>query len=153
MSKAASFRALGIDGDDFRKAIERNLQASRVGDLRHQTNVGDGDGATEGIGTRTDHGFERIETGEHPMTIPGVDLGLVLPELTLEIAQWCQIVERVNIAGDELRHRAHFGAVDRIARQQRRLRVNLIQIFDDGERLGQQFAGVELGAWEPAFAD
>jgi len=40
--------------------------------------------------------------------------------------------------------RAHVGARDRLARQERRLRVNLVEIFDDGERLRHALAGFEL---------
>jgi len=44
----------------------------------------------------------------------------------------------MDVAGDELRHRAHLRALDRITRQQRWLRMSLVQIFDDGQRLGEQ---------------
>ena len=40
-------------------------------------------------------------------------------------------------------------AIDRVARQQRRLRMGLVEIFDDGERLGEHFAGVELQRRHP----
>ena len=59
----------------------------------------------------------------------------------------------MNVAGDQLRQRAHLGAVDRVARQQRRLRMDLVEIFDDGERLGEDFAGIELAAPARASAD
>ena len=39
---------------------------------------------------------------------------------------------------------AHLGPLDRIARQQRRLRVNLVEILDDRERLDEHVAGIEL---------
>src|SRR6266542_5028783 len=50
---------------------------------------------------------------------------------------------RMDVTGDELRGRAHLRALDEITRQQRRLRVGLVEIFYDGERLGEHFTRVE----------
>ena len=72
--------------------------------------------------------------------IPGVDRALLLVHLALEIAQRADIVERMDIAGDDLRQRPHLRARDRILRQQRRLGMGLVEIFDDGERLDQHLA-------------
>src|SRR5204862_159125 len=46
------------------------------------------------------------------------------------------------LAGDDLRERAHMGAVERSHRQQLGPGVNLVQVFDDRERLGQQATAV-----------
>ena len=43
-----------------------------------------------------------------------------------------------------MRKRADFGAAQRILRQQRRLGMGLVQPFDDGERLGEDRAGIVL---------
>ena len=69
--------------------------------------------------------------------IPGVDLCLLMLELPLEILKGNQIVQRMNVAGDRLRNCAHLGAADSICRQQRRLRMCLIKIFDDSHGLRQ----------------
>jgi hypothetical protein len=37
------------------------------------------------------------------MVIPGVDLALILPEFILETAQRSDIVEGMDVAGDQLR--------------------------------------------------
>ena len=55
----------------------------------------------------------------------------------------------MDVAGDHLRERAHLRAFQRVARQQRRLRMDLVEIFDDGERLDQHVAGIELQRRHP----
>ena len=61
LSKAASFRQRGVGRDKLRERVERNLEPSRVVDLRHQVDVGERDIAAEAIGAGLDHGFERGE--------------------------------------------------------------------------------------------
>src|SRR5215471_4895694 len=142
--KGGEFRACRIDRDDFGKPSERHLQTPRVVDLRHQADIGQRDLAAEGIGRRADHGFHRGEALENPVVIPGVDLGLVLTKLVLEVAQRSHIVERVDVAGDHLGERAHLRPLDGVARQQRRLGMDFVEIFDDRERLNEHVAGIEL---------
>src|SRR5262249_14350119 len=142
--EGGKFRACRIDRNDFGKSIERHLQTARVVNLRRQADVSERDPAAAGIGLRVDHGFHRGKALENPVVIPGVDLGLVLTELVLEVAQRTRIVERMDVAGDQLRHRPHLRPFDRIARQQRRLGMYLIEIFDDRERLNEHLAGIEL---------
>src|SRR6266446_9439173 len=91
--KSGELRACRIDRDDFGKSIERHLQTPRVVDLRYQADIGERNLAAEGIGRRTDHGFHRGEALENPVVVPGVDLGLVLTKLVLEIAQRSHVVE------------------------------------------------------------
>jgi hypothetical protein len=106
--------------------------------------VGVQDLAAEGIGRRAEHRFQWLEALENPVVIPGVDLGLVLTQLVFEIAQRARIVERMDVAGNHLRRRPHLRPFERIARQQRRLGMHLIEIFDDRERLNEHVAGIEL---------
>src|SRR5262245_6456895 len=105
--EGGEFRAGRIDRDDFGKSIERHLQPPRVVDLRHQADVGERDLVAEGVGRRAEHGFQRLKAFENPVVIPGVDLGLVLTELVLEVAQRSHIVERMDVAGDHLRQCPH----------------------------------------------
>src|SRR3954452_23765451 len=86
-------RARGIDGDDLGKPLERYLQTARVVDLRHETEVGEGDLAAEGVRRGLHQRLQRIEAFDDPMVIPGIDLALVLSELVLEMAQRSDIVE------------------------------------------------------------
>ena len=77
----------------------------------------------------------KIEAERDPMVEPGLDIRLLMAELPAEELQHAQIVDRVDVAGDRLRERADPRAPSRIARQQRRRGMGLIEIFDDGERL------------------
>ena len=75
------------------------------------------------------------------MMVPGVDRTLLLVHFALEVTQRSDIVERMDIAGDDVGERANLGPRDRIFRQQRRIGLRLLKIFDDGERLDQHVAG------------
>src|SRR5262245_53752166 len=81
--------------------------------------------------------------------IPGIDLALGLTELVLQITQGAGVIERMNIAGDQLRQAANFRPGERIPGQQRRLWADLIQVLDDGERLDEDLAAVELERRHP----
>src|SRR5262249_54421620 len=85
--EGCKLHAGGIDGDELGESIERYFQTPRIVDLRHQANIGERDGAAEGIEARTDHRLQCFEAHEEPMVVPAIDLGLVLPQLVLEIAQ------------------------------------------------------------------
>src|SRR5207244_11058150 len=47
-------------------------------------------------------------------------------------------VQRVDVAGNRQREGPHPGARQRIARQKCRLGLDLLEIFDDGQRLGER---------------
>ena len=66
----------------------------------------------------------------------GVALLLIDRQRILQVAHDARVVERMDVAGDAQRQRAHRGARGRIRRQQRRRRMRLIQVFDDRQRLG-----------------
>ncbi len=144
LSNAGSFRQAASTATIFGKAIERDLQPPRVEHLRHQADIGERHLRAAGIGSGRDHGFDRVEAFDHPMVVPGVDLGLFVLELTLDVLQRDEIVERMNVAGDHLRNGAHFGAFERVGRQERRLGMGLVEIFDDRQRLGQNLAAGKL---------
>src|SRR5262249_37926444 len=133
----------GIDRDDPREGVERDLEAPRIGDLRYQADVGERNVCAKGVGSGREHRLERSEAFEDPVVVPGVDRRLLLTELVLEVAQRRKIVERMDVAGDELRGSAHLRPLDRVMWQERGLRMDLVDIFDDGERLGEHFPGVE----------
>ena len=58
--------------------------------------------------------------------------------------QHFEILHRMGIAGERHRKGADFGAAQRILRQQRRFGMGFVQPFDDGERLGEDRAGIVL---------
>ena len=130
----------GVGGDDFRETVERNLEPPRIGHLRHQADVGHGHMRATCVRGRRDHRLDRGKTLQDPVVIPGVDLGLLVLELALEILQRDEVVERMDVAGDHLRDGANLGALQRIGRQQRGLGMDIVEIFDNGERLRQRLA-------------
>src|SRR5262245_53817064 len=124
--EGGKFQTGSIDRNDLREFVEWYLEAPRVGDLRHQADVSDGDAGSAGVRSRTDHLFQRGKPPGDPMVIPSINVRLLVLEVTLEILQSNQIVEWVNIASDHLRDRARLGATERIFRQQRWFRLSFI---------------------------
>src|SRR5262245_35639375 len=102
-------------------------------DLRRQADIGDRYRAAAAIGARTDQRFERLESLCDPMAIPRIDGALLLVHLAFEVAERPNVVERVDIAGDDLRKRARLGPRNRVPRKQRRAWMGLVEIFDDSE--------------------
>ena len=49
----------------------------------------------------------------------------------------------MDVAGNQLGQRPHPRPADWIGRQQRRLRMHFVEIFDDRQRLREHLAGVE----------
>src|SRR5262249_39597746 len=72
-----------------------------------------------------------------------------MPELAPEVLQSDEIVERMNVASNHLCDRSRFRATKRVHRQQRRLGMNVIEIFDDRQRLSQYFATRQLKRRHP----
>src|SRR5215471_8807676 len=131
-----------IDADYFRKPLERYFEALGIVDLRHQADIGQRDLATTGVGTGRDQRFQRFKAGDYPMMVPGVDRALLLAHGVFQITQRAGIVQRVNIAGNQLGEPAHTGARDRVLWQKWGLRMRFVEIFDDGERLDQNVAAL-----------
>src|SRR5262252_1634734 len=132
-----------IDRGDAGKALERHLEASGVGNLRHDADVRERHVSPERIGSGPDQLLDRFEAGDDPVTVPFLDRALVRLEGVAQIGERSGIVERVDVAGDDLRYGAYPRPFDRVLRQQRRVGVDLIEIFDDGKRLQQHVAIVQ----------
>jgi hypothetical protein len=96
------------------------------------------------VAVLADHLLDGRKAGLDPVAVPGVDRLLVLVHAVAEILQDPQVVERVDVAGHRLGDRPDAGARHGIGRQQRRIGVDLVEILDDGERLGEDVAAVEL---------
>ena len=60
----------------------------------------------------------------------------------LEITRGAGVLQRLDIAGDDLRQHAHARAIHGIARNQPVVGKRLVEIFDDGERLREPLAVV-----------
>src|ERR1700704_3409604 len=119
----------GVDVEEF-----------RAGGLAREADVGDRHlvamAETSGL-LALELGFERGQRLDVPMAAPCHPGGLVDLELMLEIFPHARHDQRMRIAGDDLGEPTHARAAARIARQQRRLRMGLIEIFDDRQRLEQ----------------
>src|SRR6516225_9595146 len=111
-------RAKGIDGhasleDRSQGAVvvERTIEALGVENLRHETNVGHGDGIAiaEATGeTRASHvSLQTSQSLSDPMAIPRLGRCVVGTELRLDVLEHTYVIERVNITADDLRHRSH----------------------------------------------
>ena len=88
-----------------------------------------------------------IETRLDPVSRPGKSAFLGLAELFTQIAHHAQVLDRMDIGGRNQGQCPHARAAHWILGQQRRLRMGLLQILEDGERLGQHFAGIEHQGW------
>ena len=138
---------VGIDALDGRVPRHVDLEAGGIEDLRHQTEVGHGrlvavaEGA--GLAVVANRGLVGLEAGLDPVTRPGESALLGLPELLAQILHHPQVLDGMDIGGADQRQGPHAGAVDRILGQQRRLGMRLLEIFQDGQRLGQHLARIE----------
>ncbi len=84
------------------------------------------------------------------MIVPNLDRRLVVAERPVQIAQHPQIVDRMNIAGDDGRQRPYASPIFWVARQQWRHGVGLVEILDDRQRLDEHSA-VHLERWHQAL--
>ena len=91
-------------------------------------------------GSRGEAGLDRLEADVAPVAVPAVLLRRRHAQRAGQVVQHPQVVERVDLAGDRQRQRAHPRARGRRARQQRRRRMHLVQPLDDRERLRQHVA-------------
>lgn len=71
------------------------------------------------------------------MAVPGILVFFAGMQFVDKVAQYAQIAERVNVAGDRQGDATHIGSVERTLRQQRRLWIGLIEVFDDSKGLRQ----------------
>jgi hypothetical protein len=72
--------------------------------------------------------------------VPGVAGRLVLAERAAQIFQDAQIVERVDVAGDDQRQRLDVSGIGWIGGEKRRLGAGTVEIGDDCEALSQSDA-------------
>ena len=96
-----------------------------------------------GLAVLGDRGLVGVEAGLDPMARPGEGALLGLAELVAQIAHHPQVLDGMDVGGRDQRQRAHPRPADRIPGQQRRLGMRLLEIFQDGQRLGQHLARIE----------
>src|SRR6185295_7630269 len=79
--------------------------------------------------------LEAAKPFRDPMGVPLVHGRFVLVQLLAQEVEHPQVVERMNVTGDVLRHRAYLRTAHRVRREQAWRRKALVQVFDDRERL------------------
>src|SRR5205823_13179333 len=108
--------------------------AMRIVNLRHERDVGEPGriAVTEGAGAwiALEQPLEGVEAAGDPMIIPKLQGLLVMSERPMEIAKHAQIVERMNVAGNDRGERAHASPAIGVAGQERRLRICPVEVFD-----------------------
>ena len=82
--------------------------------------------------------LDRIERAHGPVREPAVARRLVLAHLLLQVVPHPRHDQRMPIGGGDQREAAHARPLARLLRQQARLRVRLVEIFEDGERLEER---------------
>src|SRR5271166_2532581 len=81
--------------------------------------------------------FERLKACSNPVVVPAGNRGLVMAERMGNVAQHPQIIDRMDVAGDNLGERADPSAVSRVLGQQRWFWISLVEILDDRQGLDQ----------------
>ncbi len=112
-----------------------------IDDLRDEGDVGEAGGVAmaeaAGPGILREKLFERPKPCIDPVIVPSRDVAFVAAEGVREIAQNPQIVDGVDVAGDNLGEPANPRPVRRVLRQQGRIGICLIEILDDRQGLDQ----------------
>src|SRR6185295_13741730 len=90
--------------------------------IRHARRVG----VAELAARAGELGLQLRESIRDPVSIPGIDLVLGQSESALQVLKDAQIVERMDLGGDEERKRAYAGPGEGILRQERRRRMLLL---------------------------
>ena len=120
---------------------EIDLEEARARRLAGEADVGDGDLVAVGIFAGRlvlEMGLQRGQRGAMPMLRPFHHGGFVELELIGEIFAHPRHDQRMRVGGDDLRKAPHPRTALRILRQQRRIGMGLVEIFDDRERFEQR---------------
>src|ERR1700687_2967334 len=150
-------RLRAVEGVDLHALVENSLDGRYAGrwgieisggeDLRRKAEVGHGRGIAVAEPARLtllrQVRFERFERLQRPVLQPAIARSFVLMHFALEIVADTRHDERVSVARDDQRQPANPGAAARVLGQPRRLRADLFQVLDDGDRLKQRRAVVD----------
>eukprot|EP01137_Pigoraptor_chileana_P012682 Opistho-2@65302 len=137
--KGVQRHAVGMHPHHLGHVFEPAVEALRIEDLRHQHAVRQTRRVAEAelAGHAAQALLHDLQPALHPVPVPAVLVVLADAHLLGQVAQHAKVVDRVDLAGDVLRQAAHLRPADRAVGQQRRLGIQLVQVLDDGQRLGQ----------------
>ena len=88
--------------------------------------------------------LQRFESDVDPVSVPAVFLLVGCAKRAGQVIQHAQVVERMDFACDRQSDCPHARPCLRCSRQQRGLGSNLVQVFDDRERLRENAIAVNL---------
>src|SRR5262249_59531220 len=107
--KASERHASLEDRSQGAVVVERTIEAVGIENLRHETNVRHADGIAVAEATSearaSQVSLQTFQSLRDPMAVPALGRCLVGTELRLDVLEHAHVVERVNIAADDLRHR------------------------------------------------
>src|SRR6185369_11606026 len=98
---------------------------------------------TPGAGKVVEAGLDLRQPVRDPMAIPGIHLVFGLAHHLAQMGERARVVERVNLARDNQREHPHARAAERVLGKERRLRMRLVEVLDDRERLRQYLPVIE----------
>ena len=75
--------------------------------------------------------LERLKSRGDPMIVPLGDRRLVMAEFSHQVTQHAQIIDRVDVAGDDVGERPNPRPVGGLLWQERWLGVELVEVFQD----------------------
>ena len=129
-----------IGEPDYRRiGVERHVEAPRVPDLRDEAEVrkrrriAEYERADARINRQPL--LQRRKAEIDPVSIPGCFLLIRDAERPRQILEHAQVIHWMNVARHLQGHGAHINTIQRGSRQQRGLRVHVVQIVDDRKRL------------------
>src|SRR5437667_12887847 len=110
--------AIFVDPGDRRVGRKAELVPLGIDDLRDEGDVGEAGhvamAEAAGPGIRREEPFERLKARIDPVIVPDCDVAFVTTKGVREIAQNPQIVDRVDVAGDNLDSPAYPRSVRRV---------------------------------------
>jgi hypothetical protein len=133
------------DFRDIRPLRQVEPQAPGADRLREEEDIGNARAIADGQGPLPAAGDHRLDSGHtlaDPMTIPGGDgIGISLERgAKTQADAWRQ--QRMDLGSDRKRDRPRQRSIFRCIRQQWRFWLNLIEILDDRQRLGEENAAI-----------
>src|SRR5712691_7550961 len=145
--ESPDFHAFAENAHDRRHACRIDVEEFRTENLGGKADVGErrrvAVAEPAGLPSLAEVLFERFERLQRPVREPLVARGFVLAHFPLEVASDARNHQRMPVAHDDLREPANARPAARVRRQERRLRVRLLQVLEDRHRLEKRRTPVD----------